>query len=89
MRKHGRVDRNQKEIVEALREAGASVQSLANIGNGCPDLLVGYMGRTYLMEVKGIDGKYTLDQSAWLIRWKGHTVNTVRTKHDALKAIKR
>ena len=36
-----RVDRNHSEIVDALRQAGASVQSLVKVGDGCPDLLVG------------------------------------------------
>ncbi len=52
MRTAAKVDRNQSEVVAALRKLGASVQSLASIGKGCPDLLVGYHGILYLMEVK-------------------------------------
>lgn len=51
-----KVDANQKVIVEALRAAGCFVQSLAGIGAGCPDLLVGtcnYDGQAWVvMEVK-------------------------------------
>lgn len=55
MRRAGRLDANQREIVEALRAAGASVRSLASVGNGCPDLLVGYGRVNTLLEVK--DGR--------------------------------
>ena len=36
-----RTDDNQKAIVRALEAAGCEVQSLAGVGFGCPDLLVG------------------------------------------------
>jgi hypothetical protein len=36
----------------ALRSAGATVQSLAGVGKGVPDLLVGFKGQTLLFEVK-------------------------------------
>lgn len=50
-----RVDANQKEIVKALRDCGASVFILSDVGMGCPDLLIGKHGFNYLGEVK--DGK--------------------------------
>jgi Holliday junction resolvase len=49
---YARVDTNHKEIVKALRDAGATVVSLAAMKHGCPDLLVGYAGETLLMEIK-------------------------------------
>jgi hypothetical protein len=52
MRHYARIDDNQKEIVKALRQVGCEVLSLAPIGSGCPDLLVGYRGHLHLMEVK-------------------------------------
>ena len=72
----GRTDGNQQAIIDALRAEGASVQSLASVGAGVPDLLVGAKGRTYLVEVK--DGekcpshrKLTPDQKRWILKWKG------------------
>jgi|GEM_PF-5567154 len=52
MRRSARIDRNQPEIVEALRKLGASVQPLHTAHDGIPDLLVGYQGRNFLLEVK-------------------------------------
>ena len=70
MRTRGRVDENQAAIVRALRQIGASVQSLADIGDGCPDLLVGFRNRIALMEIK--DGnqppskrRLTEDEQNW------------------------
>jgi hypothetical protein len=47
-----RTDANQALIVRDLRKAGAFVQSLADIGKGCPDLLVLFRGDAYAMEIK-------------------------------------
>lgn len=44
MRRAPRTDANQAEIVAALRTRGALVQSLAGVGAGVPDLLVGWRG---------------------------------------------
>ena len=33
------------------------VRSLAVVGDGCPDLLVGFNGKTFLIEVKNLDGR--------------------------------
>jgi hypothetical protein len=41
-----RVDRNQPEIVDALRQAGASVGHTHTVGQGFPDIVVGVPGLT-------------------------------------------
>lgn len=92
MRRRARTDSNQQAVIDALRQAGASVQSLAEIGNGCPDLLVGYNGRTFLMEIK--DGnkppsetKLTVNQVEWHSRWFGGSLSIVYGPEGALKVI--
>ena len=47
-----KVDDNHKQIVAGLRKIGCFVQSLASLGKGCPDLLVGYRGKWYVIELK-------------------------------------
>ena len=47
-----RVDDNQQAIVQGLRAAGCTVQSLADIGKGCPDIIVGLRSRNFLLEIK-------------------------------------
>ncbi|CAB4132251.1 hypothetical protein UFOVP259_3 [uncultured Caudovirales phage] len=92
MRKAAKTDKNQTEVVNALRQVGASVQSLAAIGKGCPDLLVGYRGINYLMEVK--DGEkppsareLTIDQIDWHNVWRG-SVHVVKSTDEALLILK-
>lgn len=63
--RHGRTDANQTEIVRALRDVGAFVQSLADLGRGVPDLLVGFHGRWFVLEVKTPGGKLTPDETDW------------------------
>ena len=55
VRRAAKLDRNQTEVVAALRAAGVRVLSLAAIGKGVPDLLIYHRGRFQLLEVK--DGK--------------------------------
>lgn len=87
-----KIDANQNEIVKALRKIGATVQSLAEVGDGVPDLLVGYQGFTYLIEVK--DGskvpsarKLTPDQKIWHEKWTGGTLRVANSIEDALNII--
>lgn len=67
-----RTDTNQAEIVKALRGMGATVLDLHTVGKGCPDLAVGSMGVTYLIEIKrGPKEKLTKDQEYFFRDWKG------------------
>ena len=86
MRYAAKVDRNQAEIVAALRAVGASVQSLASIGKGCPDLLCGYRSRWYVIEVKSPGGRLTDDEERWISLARGQVV-VVDSVEAALEAI--
>lgn len=91
-----RIDPNQPEIVAALRACGATVQPLSAIGKGVPDLVVGYNGANYLLEVKhraavNKSGTFRPSQrershEEWHRQWRGHVV-TVWSADDALAAI--
>jgi len=54
MRRASKVDKNQPEIVKAFRDMGATVLVTSQLKNAF-DLLVGYKGQLYIVEVK--DGK--------------------------------
>jgi hypothetical protein len=69
-----RTDHNQAEIAQALRALGASVAILAGVGGGVPDLLVGWRGQNYLLEVKNLDGRgkrLTLAEREFHETWRG------------------
>ena len=79
-----KTDANKREIVEALRAVGASVEELR-----VPlDLLVGYRGVTYPMEVKNRTGKNkdTPTQLKFYAEWRGNWLK-VWTVEDALRGI--
>ena len=90
--RRARTDANHAEIVNALRQAGAFVQSLAEIGNGCPDLLVSRAGKTYLLEVKDHSKppskrQLTLEQMRWHGAWRGGALAIVCDVESALRAV--
>jgi hypothetical protein len=81
-----------KKIVQALREAGASVEyfkARTGRGNkGRPDLLVGIFGRNYLLEVKDPrSGKLSEEQVLFHANWQGAKIQVVTSEADALIAI--
>ncbi len=92
MRRAAKVDANQEQVVDALRAAGATVQTLAAVGKGVPDLLVGYQGKTLLLEVK--DGrkppserKLTEEQLKWHGAWRGGPLAVVDGPESALRML--
>lgn len=84
-----KIDKNQPEIVEALRAIGATVQPLHTVGKDFPDLLVGYNGCDYKIEVKNPEhyGKATDGQIAWAKEWQGLPVWVVWTVSEALDLV--
>jgi hypothetical protein len=89
-----RTDANQTRIVKALRAAGCFVQSLAEIGKGCPDLLVIRAGRICILEIKDGDKcpsaqKLTGPEIEWhtSARAYGYQVPVVTCVKEALRAV--
>jgi hypothetical protein len=84
MKYAAKADRNQPEIVSALRKIGAKVIPTHTVGQGMPDLVVAYGGRTFLLEIK--DGtkppsarKLTPAQEEFHAAWTGeiHVVDSI------------
>jgi len=86
MRRRGKVDTNQTAIVDAFRQAGWAVQSLANVGAGCADLLVAHpaLPIVRLIEVKASGGTLTPDQVRFHQQFP---VTIVRSVDEALAVI--
>jgi hypothetical protein len=83
-----RVDANQKAIVDTFRAIGATVQILSMVGKGCPDIIVGFKGVNYLIEIK--DGskpksaqKLTEHEQKFFDSWKGQ-VCLITSNDDAI-----
>ncbi|KKL82371.1 hypothetical protein LCGC14_1985420 [marine sediment metagenome] len=91
MRLDARTDANQNEIVQALRDVGASVAITSALGKGFVDLVAGYRGINYLIEIK--DGskppsarRLTPDEQEFHDLWRGAVI-VVNDVDEALKAI--
>mgnify|MGYP006266536955 CR=1 FL=1 len=84
MRYAARVDQNQAAIVQALRDAGAYVWII-----GLPvDLLVGYAGKTFLVEIKRDHrARLTALQRDFFESWGGGTLARVDSPEAALNMI--
>lgn len=93
MRRAARTDANQIAIIKALRAIGASVADTSGAGSGFPDLVVGYRGRNWLLEVK--DGRkppsarrLTNDQEIFAAGWRGHWA-CVKSEAEAIELVTR
>ena len=82
--KHGRRDGNHSDVAKWYRELGCTVFDLADVGLGCPDLLIGIAGVTCIVEVKMPDGTLTPAQQTFLAGWRGGEVAIVRTQDDVI-----
>ena len=82
VRQASRKDRNHAEIKQAFRSMGASVADLSNVGGGCPDIMVGFRGQNFLIEIKTEDGRISKTQSEWHAAWAGQ-VAVVRSIDEA------
>ncbi len=85
MRYAARVDQNQDQIISVLRAAGAYVWII-----GLPvDLLVGYKGKTILVEVKnGSKKRLTKLQADFFENWSGSTLVRIDSPESALRMLR-
>jgi hypothetical protein len=84
-----KTDKNQADVVKALRDYGADVFLLHMVGGGIPDLLVCYEEQTILMEVKdGSEKKLTPQQITLFANWKGGHLYRVNSVQEALEVLK-
>jgi hypothetical protein len=79
-------DQNQKFIVADLRRIGASVQDIHTVGKGCPDIIIGYKGRSWLAEVKMHGAGLTDDEKKWHAEWRGQ-VSIVTSSEEAIALV--
>jgi Holliday junction resolvase len=84
-----RVDENQKTIVHTFIALGASVIDLSRVGQGTPDLAIGYKGKTVFVEVKSSDkAKYTESQIKFMQNWRGGPLVRVDDVESVLRVLR-
>lgn len=80
-RYNARRDANEGEITDALDRLGITYLRLDEV-----DLLIGYRGCNYLLEVKTAAGRLNQNQKVFADWWKGQWT-VVRSIDDVLKVI--
>jgi hypothetical protein len=85
-----RVDENQNQIIHTFIALGATVLNLSRVGQGCPDLLIGYKGKhSILVEVKSNERKpFTEPQVKFMQNWRGGPVSRIDSVDAAIRLIK-
>lgn len=84
-----KTDDNATAIADALRAVGAVVWFIegAHGKAGVPDLLVGFRGHTFLLEVKMPKGQVSEAQKKFFEQWNGATAVVVRDVDEALAVL--
>lgn len=75
-------DSNHKAIVAALTYAGAKVADLGNAGGGVPDLICGFRGVLFLVEVKTATGSLSAKQREFFDAWTEYPALVLRSPDD-------
>lgn len=93
VRTASKVDSNQPAIVQAARNMGASVHHLNKVGDGMPDLLIGFLGNNLLWEVKNPktckpQNALTDDQKVWHMNYQGN-VDIIWTIEEAIEKLRK
>lgn len=84
-------DNNHDEIAHALQDIGAAVMDTSSLGDGFPDIIVGFRGEVYLIEIKNDKtayGKKGLNkkQVEFHAKWAGY-VHIVRSIDEAYRLV--
>lgn len=88
--RRAKIDTSQAGIVEALEAAGCSIQSLARLGHGVPDLMACRAGEIFLFECKTPKASKHKETEAKQKTWAqqmGITVHVVSTPEQAVAVL--
>lgn len=87
-----KVDANQSSLVKQIRMIpGVTVAHIHTVGQGLCDLIIGYRGKNFLVEVKDpkkpkSQRKLTTDEEKFHRQWTGQ-IAIVETASDVMKLI--
>lgn len=90
-----RQDKNQTAIKNALKKIGCKVYVLSNVGEGVPDLLVGYRFVTFLIEVKNKQNWYGKKEAHYQTQktfretWNGGIVLTATSPEQIIDELQK
>jgi hypothetical protein len=91
MRRAARTDANQKKIVRDLRGMGASVAITSALGDGFGDIVIGFRGQNFIIEIKDENQppskrKLTALEKKFHDAWNGQ-IDVAKNTDEALQII--
>ena len=84
----GRTDLNHAQVINGLRQAGMAAHSIASVGDGVPDILVGFRGICVVLEVKRYKEEPNQKEKDFAARWPGPYA-IVNTPEEAILAVEK
>jgi hypothetical protein len=87
--RRGHHDGNHGEIAEAFISVGCAVADTSAAGFGFPDIVLGLIGQTHLVEVKDENGRLSASQDRFLRDWRGGPIMVVQTIDEAIAHVQR
>jgi hypothetical protein len=93
MTRHSKKDANHDELVATFERLGCTVAQMHACGvPGFPDVAVGAMGRTWLVELKNPSSRYgraglNANQCAFARDWRGGKVYTVSSVDEVIELV--
>ena len=86
-------DANHNDVVDALKAIGVSVIDTSHVGCGFPDVILGFAGKTMLMEIKNPKTSYgkrglNKNQAKWKELWTGGPYAVVDSVDAAIRAVR-
>jgi hypothetical protein len=85
----GHHDANHGELAEVFTGLGCTVADTSAAGFGFPDIVLGLVGQTHLVEVKDTDGELSASQKRFLRDWRGGQIMVVQTIPEAIEHVQR
>lgn len=90
----GNKDRNHNALVKVFEDLGCSVIETYTMGGGFPDLVLGFVGLTFLVEIKNPETSYgrrglTESQRKMADSWRGGPVTVISTETEAIEFVQR
>jgi len=79
-----KLDENHRAIVAAFQYCGALVGDLSNAGGGIPDLIIGFRGVLFLVEVKTPKGALSPKQKEFFAQWSEYPTLVIRSVDEAM-----
>jgi hypothetical protein len=83
----GHHDGNHAELAEVFEGLGCTVADTSAAGFGFPDIVLGLVGQTHLVEVKDENGRLSASQERFMRDWRGGQIIVVQSAEECIAQV--